>query len=211
MTAERGRRNEVRAAWDAVAEDYAAARRPDGPDARLLDDLAADLPDGARVLDVGCGDGRRTIATLRAADPSLSLVGLDFSRVQLDLAREAVGCPAVDLVQGDMTSLPFSRAFDAVTAYHSVFHVPRTEHPAVYAEFARVLRPGGYVLTTVGRGRSESVQRDWLGSGHAMFWSTPGAAATKTQLEAAGFTVEWERLVDDPLGSTALFVLARRD
>jgi ubiquinone/menaquinone biosynthesis C-methylase UbiE len=208
MTDDRIRRDQIRRAWDAVADDYAAARRADGPDTALLDELAADLPAGARVLDVGCGDGQRTIETLLDADASLDVVGLDFSRVQLALAREAV--PAAHLVQADMTQLPVAdRTVDAVTAYHSVFHVPRGEHPTVYAEFARVLRPGGYVLTTVGKGRSESVRRDWLGSGHAMFWSTPGAEVTKSQLEAAGFTVEWGRHVDDPLGSTALFVRAR--
>lgn len=210
MTDDLTRRNQVRRAWDAVADDYAAARRHDGPDTDLLVDLAADLPDEARVLDVGCGDGRRTVETLLGADPTLDVVGLDFSRVQLGLAREAV--PVATLVQADITALPFSNGtFDAVTAYHSVFHVPRAEHPGAYAEFARVLRPGGYVLTTVGKGRSESVRRDWLGSGHAMFWSTPGAEVTKTQLGAAGFSVEWERHVDDPLGSTALFVRARRE
>jgi ubiquinone/menaquinone biosynthesis C-methylase UbiE len=209
MTDDTARRNAVRRAWDAVAADYAAARRADGPDADLLRDLAADLPDGARVLDVGCGDGKRTMATLLDADPSLDVVGLDFSRVQLGLAHQAV--PGADLVQADMTRLPFAPdSFDAVSAYHAVFHVPREQHPTVYAEFARVLRPSGAVLVTVGTGRSESVRRDWLGSGHAMFWSTPGAEATRAQLDAAGFAVDWERRVDDPLGSTALFVLARR-
>ncbi|WP_152041451.1 class I SAM-dependent methyltransferase [Salinigranum salinum] len=216
MTDEHGaaRRNAVRRAWDAVADDYAAARRADGPDTDLLRELAADLADGtdgpARVLDVGCGDGRRTIATLHDADPALDVVGLDFSRVQLDLARRAV--PRAAVVQADMTALPFvEESFDAITAYHAVFHVPREEHPGVYREFARVLRPGGAVLTTVGSGRSESVRRNWLGSGHAMFWSTPGSEATKSQLREAGFAIEWERRVDDPLGSTALFVLARRE
>jgi ubiquinone/menaquinone biosynthesis C-methylase UbiE len=209
MTDETARRNAVRRAWDAVAADYATARRADGPDADLLRDLAADLPDGARVLDVGCGDGRRTLATLHDAAPSLDVTGLDFSRVQLGLAREAV--PGAALVQADMTALPFADGvFDAISAYHAVFHVPREEHPRVYAEFARVLRPDGVVLATVGSSRSESVRRDWLGSGHAMFWSTPGPEVTKSQLREAGFAVEWERRVDDPLGSTALFVLARR-
>jgi ubiquinone/menaquinone biosynthesis C-methylase UbiE len=200
------RRNAVRRAWDAVADDYAAVRRADGPDSRLLVELAADLPRGARVLDVGCGDGRRTIATLRDADSSLAVVGLDVSRVQLDLARDV----GEALVQGEMTRLPFAaESVDAVTAYHSVFHVPREDHPAVYAEFARVLRPAGRLLVTVGSGRSETTRQNWLGSGQPMFWSTPGPAATRRQLDTAGFAIEWERRVDDPLGSTALFVLAR--
>jgi ubiquinone/menaquinone biosynthesis C-methylase UbiE len=200
------RRRAVERAWDAVAEEYAAARRADGPDSRLLAELTDALPADGRVLDAGCGDGERTVATLVDAEPSLTVVGLDVSRVQLELARHL----REPLVQGEMSTLPFAAdSFDAVTAYHSVFHVPREDHPAVYAEFARVLRPGGYLLMTVGSSRSESTRRNWLGSGHAMFWSTPGPAVTKRQLDEAGFEMEWERRVDDPLGSTALFVLAR--
>jgi SAM-dependent methyltransferase len=195
-------RRRVREAWDAVADDYARMRNPDGPDAALLTELVDDLPAEARVLDIGCGDGARTLANLPDGT-----VGLDFSRVQLDLARDRVS--GAGLLQGDMTALPIATdSVDAVTAYHAVFHVPRAEHPGVYAEFARVLRPGGRLLMTVGRGSSDSTARNWLDSGETMYWSTPGRDATVAQLRDAGFTVEWERLVDDPLGSEALFVLA---
>jgi ubiquinone/menaquinone biosynthesis C-methylase UbiE len=195
-------RRAVRRAWDAAADDYAAARRRDGPDERLLDHLRERLPAGARVLDVGCGDGRRTLGNLDGP-----AVGLDFSRRQLELAGETVD--AASLVQADMTALPFADdAFDGVTAYHAVFHVPRSEHPGVYREFARVLRPGGVLLASVGSGRSESIRRDWLGSGVPMFWSTSGLEAARTHLREAGFEVLWQRAVDDPDGSLSRFVLA---
>jgi ubiquinone/menaquinone biosynthesis C-methylase UbiE len=196
-------RNRVREAWDAVAETYAASRRADGEDAALLEDLLAELPPDPTVLDVGCGDGARTLANLPPGS-----VGLDLSRRGLGLARERV--PDARLVQADMAALPLrTGSADAVTAYHAVFHVPRAEHPAVYREFARVLRPGGYVLTTVGTSGYQTTRSDWLGSGHPMFFSTPGRDATVEQLREAGFEVVWERFVDDPLGSAALFVLAR--
>jgi SAM-dependent methyltransferase len=109
-----------------------------------------------------------------------------------------------------MTALPLrAGSVDAVTAYHSVFHVPRDEHPGVYAEFARVLRPGGLLLATVGSGAYETTRPDWLGTGRSMFWSTPGRRATRAQLRDAGFELVWEREVDDPLGSSVPFVLAR--
>ncbi len=196
-------RNRVRESWDAVAETYAANRRADGEDAALIDELLAELPPEPIVLDVGCGDGARTLANLPPGS-----VGLDLSRRGLSLARERV--PDVRLLQADMTAIPLQAgSADAVTAYHAVFHVPRVEHPAVYREFARVLRPGGYLLTTVGTSSYETTRRDWLGSGRSMFFSTPGRETTLAQLREAGFEVVRERFVDDPLGSSALFVLAR--
>ncbi len=198
------RRDAVRRAWEAVADDYAATRRADGEDADLVDDLLGTLPADPTVLDVGCGDGMRTLANL----PDGSL-GLDFSRRQLELAGENV--PGARRLQADMTALPLrDGSVDGITAYHAVFHVPRARHPDVYREFARVLRPGGSVLLTVGTGSHEGTRSNWLGSGHSMFWSTPGRDATLSQLRDAGFEVTWERTVDDPLGSTASFVLAER-
>jgi len=196
-------RRELRRAWDAVADRYAESRRADGEDAALIDGLVAALPDGARVLDVGCGDGMRTLANLG----DVEAIGLDLSGRQLELAAGNV--PGAGLIQGEMSRLPLAAAsVDGITAYHAVFHVPREEHPTVYDEFARVLRPGGRLLSTVGSTDYETVRRNWLDSGRSMFFSTPGRARTRRQLEAAGFEVLQERSVEDPLGSTVPFVTA---
>ncbi|PHQ41507.1 SAM-dependent methyltransferase, partial [Halorubrum sp. C191] len=200
-------RNAVRRAWDEVAETYAARRDPDGSDAALIDDLldalASDpaVGDGdPLVLDVGCGDGARTLANLPPGS-----VGIDISRRGLDLARETV--PEARLVHGEMSALPFAAdRFDAVTAYHAVFHVERERHPEVYAEFARVLRPGGRLLTTLPGGRFETVRRGWMGG--EMFFSAPGRERTLDQLRAAGFTEVETPTATDPLGSSTEFALA---
>ncbi|EMA26064.1 MULTISPECIES: class I SAM-dependent methyltransferase [Haloarcula] len=196
-------RNEVRRAWDSVSETYAERRDPSGSDAALLDDLLERLPETPTVLDVGCGDGARTLANL----PSNS-VGLDFSRVGLDLAAETV--PDSRLVQGDMTALPIATdGVDAVTAYHAVFHVQRDQHPEVYREFARVLRPGGTVLMTLPSGQFETVRRGWMGG--SMFFSAPGRRTTLDQLADAGFSETETVTATDPLGSDSEFVFATLD
>jgi ubiquinone/menaquinone biosynthesis C-methylase UbiE len=195
---------EVRTSWEAVADAYAEMRDPGGPDAALLDELLELLPVDATVVDVGCGDGARTLANLS----SVEAVGVDIARRPLELARETV--PGAHLLQGEMTALPVvDGVADAVTAYHAVFHVSSDDHLAVYREFARVLRPGGYALLTVGSGPMESVRRDWLGTGERMYWSTPRPERTRAQLREAGFGIEWTRTVDDPLGTSTRFVLAR--
>jgi ubiquinone/menaquinone biosynthesis C-methylase UbiE len=193
-------RNAIRRAWDEVAETYARNRDPTGSDAALLEDLRAELPEDARVLDVGCGDGARTLANLPAGS-----VGLDVSRRGLELAAETV--PAARLAQGEMTALPLcAGTVDAVTAYHAVFHVPRVDHPAVYREFVRVLRSGGRLLMTLPGGRFETVRRDWMGG--RMFFSAPGREATLGQLREAGFANLRTESVSDPLGTSAEFVFA---
>ena len=195
-------RVQLREAWDEVAETYAARRDPDGSDAALIDDLLAELPPDPDVLDIGCGDGARTLANLPPGS-----VGLDISRRGLELAATEV--PEGHLLQGDMSALPSADGrFDAITAYHTVFHVPREEHRAVYEEFARVLRPGGVVLMTLPGGRFETTRQGWMGG--QMFFSTPGRRQTLDALQAAGFEGTETTTATDPLGSSTEFVFARR-
>ncbi|MFO7832487.1 MAG: class I SAM-dependent methyltransferase [Halohasta sp.] len=191
-------RNERRAAWEELSPTYAERRDPTGSDADLIDDLLAALPPDPLVLDVGCGDGARTLANL----PPGSL-GLDFAREGLSLAAETV--PESRLLQADMTAIPLAEeSVDGITAYHSVFHVPRDRQPAVYREFARVLKPGGTLLMTLPGGRFETVRRGWMGG--AMFFSAPGRQETLEQLQAAGFTDLRTETAADPLGSSSEFV-----
>jgi ubiquinone/menaquinone biosynthesis C-methylase UbiE len=195
-------RTEIRRAWDAISETYARRRDPTGSDAALIDDLRDALPAEPTVLDVGCGDGARTLANLPAGS-----VGLDVSRRGLELARETV--PDARLVQADTTAIPLADgSVDAVTAYHTVFHVPRESHPAVYREFARVLRPGGRLLMTLPSGRFETVREGWMGG--RMFFSAPGRERTLAQLREAGFTDLRTETATDPLGSSTEFVFATR-
>lgn len=196
-------RRAVRDGYDRLAEEYDAARSAD-PD--FLDELRDRLPADGRVLDAGCGAGRPVAETL-AADHHL--VGLDFSREQIRMARGRV--PAGRFVQGDMTHLPLAaESFDGVAAYHSVIHVPVEEHPDVVREFFRVLRSGGHLLLTVGANEWEGTNDDWLGTGVEMRWTIPAPEESERLLESAGFEVVWRRIVDDELGGNTGFVLARK-
>jgi len=193
-------RTQIRRAWDEIATTYARRRDPTGSDADLLVELAEALGPDATVLDVGCGDGARTLANLPAGS-----IGLDISRRGLALASDAV--PDARLLQGEMRSIPLrDGSVDAITAYHAVFHVPRAAHPDVYREFARVLRPGGTLLMTLPSGRYETVREGWMGG--RMLFSAPGRDATLDQLASAGFGNVRTETVSDPLGSAAEFVFA---
>lgn len=99
-------------------------------------DLARVGP-GSSVLDVATGPG---YLAGRAAARGASVVGVDFSDEMLALAASLH--PSVSFQQADATALPFAEgSFDAVVAAFLMPHV--SDLPAVCAELARVVRPGG--------------------------------------------------------------------
>jgi SAM-dependent methyltransferase len=147
---------EAKEAYDLVAGEYAAlipdTRYESVVDLALLE-LFAQLVGAGRVLDAGCGTGRMT-AHLRARHPELALTGADLSPGMLQQARAAV--PGVEFVEGRLESLPFADAsFDGVLVWYSSIHTPDAEMPAVFAELARVARPGAPVLLGFQAGRGE--------------------------------------------------------
>ena len=188
-------RDVVRRGYDQLAATYAADRVEDGRGRAVLDRFRESLPPDARVLDAGCGQGTPVLRDLSAA---ATAVGTDISRAQLGLAAESV--PAAALAQGDLVSLPFrDDAFDAVTAYHSLIHVPEKSHQTVVDEFARVLNDGGRLLCSEGPEPWHGENPDWLDTGVEMQWHVAGAEATRRHLRNAGFVVERESTVDDSL------------
>lgn len=184
----------VRRAYDELAETY-AAKRGDSPVRDRLEELLAEAPPDARLLDAGCGQGT---PILERAAASTEAVGLDFSREQLRLAAE--NAPDGALVRGDMTALPFEAdSFDVVVAAYSLIHVPLEQHAAVVEEFARVLRPGGTTLLSEGLTEWCGHNPDWLDTGVEMRWEIAGLETTRRQLRDAGFSVREVLTVEDAL------------
>jgi len=188
-------RTSVRDGYDAMAATYRDERGGDGtPERPFVESFLADLSAGDRLLDAGCGQGTPVLNRLPAG---VEGVGIDLSASMLDLARERTDAA---LVRGDLTGLPLAPdAVDAVTALHSVIHVPVSEHPTVFGEFARVLRPGGRLYLTAATDEEgwAGANPDWLDSGELMAWSFPGLDTTREQLRHAGFRVTDERVLGD--------------
>ncbi|MBT5435625.1 MAG: class I SAM-dependent methyltransferase [Rhodospirillaceae bacterium] len=98
------------------------------------------LPEGAEVLDAACGTARHGAY---AASRGHRLTGVDRS-VDM-LAKAGAKLPDTVFLEGDLEALPVpDAAFDAVLCGLSLVHLPELDR--VFAEFARVLRPGGTLI-----------------------------------------------------------------
>jgi len=102
---------------------------------------------GARVLDVGGGTGRLARAMLPSDVFEGEIFNLDASRRLLHFGRELVDSEHVHWLQSWAVPLPFERdAFDAVSCLEVLEFTPKPR--LVLRELVRVLRPGGWLLTT---------------------------------------------------------------
>ena len=118
-------------AWE---RDYSSRGRLWGGGVRGL----PQLPEGASVLELGCGDGK----TLAAMPGGWKIAALDISPQALRLSRKIM--PDAKLIQADARLLPFrENSFDAVFAFHVTGHQLLQEREALAREVARVLVRGG--------------------------------------------------------------------
>jgi SAM-dependent methyltransferase len=131
--------------------------------ARLLEIL--ELPVGARILDVPCGQGRHAHLL---AEHGFRVDGLDYSAELLARATARGEGPTLRYTRGDMRKLParWSGVFDAVLNLFTSFgfFFDPADDRRVIREFARVLAPGG-VLVWHGGSRdgvaARFLARDW--------------------------------------------------
>lgn len=204
------RKQVVETGYDTLAGDYLAwSTQVEGdPRDRFLQQLTRRLPDGACVLDLGCGAGLPS--TQRLAE-RFEVVGVDLSEGQLRLAREHV--PEAGFVRADLAEVAFHPAsFAGITAFYSITHVPREEHAALFRSVAQWLQPGGLFLATLSAARGPDWTGEWLGV--PMFFSGHDAETNRRLLQSAGFELVLDEVVEmrEPEGTVSfLWVLARKE
>jgi SAM-dependent methyltransferase len=116
---------------------------------RIAADVAAAAPDGAQVLEVGCGPGHLSIRLAR--QHGLDVTGLDLDPAMIARARANADRPGnsdqrrPSFVLGDVAALAFPNgSFDLVVSTLSMHHW--ADPTAGLAEIGRVLRPGARAL-----------------------------------------------------------------
>jgi SAM-dependent methyltransferase len=170
--------------------------------------LARRVEPGARVLDLGCGNG---IPVTKELAKRHAATGVDLSPVQIERARALV--PDATFVCADMTSVDFPEgAFDAVVAFYSIINVPVEEQPALFARVARWIVPGGWFLAVLGRDPWTGLEENWRGvEGATMYWSHADLHTYRRWLSEAGFTIAEEGLQPEKGTPGFAVMIARRE
>ncbi len=109
--------------------------------------VLADLQPGETVLDLGSGGGLDVILSARRVGPAGHAYGLDFLPEMIEVAdanAAEAGVTNVEFLQGMIEDIPLPDGSVDVVISNCVINLT-PDKAAVFAEVARVLRPGGRV------------------------------------------------------------------
>lgn len=166
----------TRAFYQNEAADYAGGVA--GTPSRHLAAFLARLPDGASVLELGCGSGRDAAAMIAAG---FEVDATDASPAMLAQAEALVGAATRQMRFEDLQA---QAAYDGIFANASLLHVPRAALPGILGRIHTALRPGGWHLASFKSGEAEG--RD----AHGRFFNYPDADWLRSAYAAAGFRIE---------------------
>jgi predicted TPR repeat methyltransferase len=158
------------------------------------------IPEGARLLDLGCGQGLlaallRVAETPRVADYR----GVELMQEDVARARRALG-ERCGVVQGDLRTAEFGPA-DTVAVLDVLHYMPAADQDRVLARVRQSLAPGGVLLLRIGDAAGGLRFRisnwvDWsvaFARGHgAVRFHCRSVAQWRRALETLGFAVETE-------------------
>jgi SAM-dependent methyltransferase len=132
---------------EAFAEDTLAVDMSD-----LYQPFLAVMPDGAHILDAGCGPGRDAAAFARRG---YRVTAFDASTAMAAMATSRIGAPVAVL---RFDEIDYEQMFDAIWACASLLHVPMADLPGILQRLWRALKPGGILYASFRYGNEEQMR-----------------------------------------------------
>jgi 2-polyprenyl-3-methyl-5-hydroxy-6-metoxy-1,4-benzoquinol methylase len=189
----------VAQAYDRIAEWFDSTRTRALIEQPYLDALVQVLQPGASILDLGCGSGEPILRFL--VEQGFAVTGVDASEAMIALATPRF--PDARLLVDDMRTVEFDRRFDAVIAWHSLFHLSHADQRRMFAGFAQLLNPHGILMFTSGSAHGET----WSDNGGEMLYhASLDAAEYRALLARHGFHVLRHVLDDAACGGATVWV-----
>jgi SAM-dependent methyltransferase len=172
---------------------------------RWLAVLTPLLQPGDPVLDLGCGCG---IPVAQELARTFRVTGVDISEVQITRAQALV--PEATFLCQDIMAMHFpAHTFAAIVSFFAVIHLPLPEQRPLFARLFNWVRPGGYLMVTVGHRAWTGYKDEWYGA--PMYWSHADEATYLAWLRDRGFVVQWRQFIPEGNDGHVLLLAQRPD
>jgi SAM-dependent methyltransferase len=176
--------------YNRIAEDWHRDHQRDDWWIEGTDAFVSHIPQGGRVLDVGCGGGFKS---KYLTNKGLKVTGIDFSESMVAIARREVA--DAEFMVMDMRDVPsLNGEFDGIFVQAALLHIPKKEAPQIVRSFANKLASHGALYIAVkgmrsGGAEEEIVEENDYGYAYERFFSYWSREEIVSMLEKAGLRV----------------------
>lgn len=118
----------------------------------LYQPFLAELPEGARILDVGCGSGRDTLAF---KNKGYQVDAIDYSE---ELVKKATRLTGIPIKLKSFYEVDDYEAYDGIWACASLLHCERSRLAEVLEKMVQALKPNGVIYMSFKYGDSDRDQ-----------------------------------------------------
>lgn len=197
---EKGERKNVYKVYNKIGRWFAENRYADAVEQAYLNDILKNLPPDAKVLDVGCGDGKPILEYF--IKHNIDVLGVDASEQMIGLAK--TNFPDTRFLLKDMRELNLDEKYDVIIAWHSFFHLPADDQPDMFRIFKQHLKPNGILLFTSGTERGEV----WgINGGENLFHASLNTTEYQNLLRSNQFEVLKHKVNDPDCGGANVWMV----
>jgi SAM-dependent methyltransferase len=167
-----------------------------------LDRFCGVIAPHGTILDLGCGSGKPMAAYLIAR--GFGVHGVDATPAMVALAQ--ADFPAQQWSIGDMRELSLGRAFDAVLAWDSFFHLAFDDQRRMFPIFRAHAKPGAPLMFTSGPRHGEAIGSLY---GEPLHHASLAPDEYRALLSANDFAVIDARMEDPECGGRSVWLAQR--
>lgn len=186
-----------RESYNKIAPQWSIARKGFfGRERDYLDAVLKSVPEGATILDLGCGTGRPMAEYVVAM--GRHIVGVDQSEALLDMARARL--PQENWVLAAIETYGIQGDYAGAIIWDSLFHIRRSEHEPILKKVIQSLPVGGRLMVTVG-GSEHPPFTDFM-YGQRFFYDSHAPEQTERILRDLGCRLVITEYMNLPNGET---------
>jgi SAM-dependent methyltransferase len=150
--------NQIREFYDSAAKEIAEKWYPNEILIPTIRDFLSNFESKPRILDLGCGPGHES---MRLSSLGAEVVGVDFSRESIKIARER-NPNCIFILKNYFDLDEKIGLFDGIFSSGSIIHVSHKKLPKLFDILSHLVRDEGFLELIIQKGKGQRIKKDTI-------------------------------------------------
>lgn len=199
MNSKQNFKENVYKVYNIISGWYFQNRSRDLFEKSYLDRIISLIKPNSKILDLGCGTGKPIAEYF--IKQGFSVTGVDASERLIDIAAREV--PSMKCIFQDMRSISLGKKFDCIFAWHSFFHLTKSDQRNIFGIFEKHIVPNGVLVFTSGPDEGEIYSEN---GGQMLYHASLSQQEYKKLLDKHNFELLSVNVEDPDCGDATIWI-----